>query len=103
MGGIGKTALALEIADRCISESLFDAVVWDQAPKKSQRPPTQQANGKGSMTFESVLDSIARQLGVLEVPRLNSPEKELRVKGLLQVHRVLIVLDNLETAKKIAR
>ena len=99
MGGIGKTALARETADRCVSENLFNMIVWDQAPKESQGLPTGKGKNKGTLTFETVLDSIARQLGALDVPRLKGPEKELRVKGLLQVQRVLIVLDNLETAK----
>jgi hypothetical protein len=99
MGGIGKTALARETADRCVSENLFNMIVWDQAPKESQGLPTGKGKDKGTLTFETVLDSIARQLGALDVPRLKGPEKELRVKGLLQVQRVLIVLDNLETAK----
>jgi hypothetical protein len=101
MGGIGKTSLAREVADRCTSEHLFDAIVWDQAPKESQEFPTGTAKVKGTLTFETVLDSIARQLGALDVPRLNGSEKEIRVKGLLQVQRVLIVLDNLETAKEV--
>ena len=100
MGGIGKTALAREIADRCSSENLFDTVVWDQAPKESQGLPTRKGKGKGTLTFETVLDSIARQLGALDVPPLKGPEKEIRIKGLLQARRVLIILDNLETAKE---
>jgi hypothetical protein len=100
MGGIGKTALAREIAERCTSEHLFDAIVWDQAPKESQGLPTGKGKGKGTLTFETVLDSIARQLGALDVPPLKSPDKEIRIKGLLQVRRVLIILDNLETAKE---
>jgi hypothetical protein len=99
MGGIGKTALARETADRCVSENLFNIIVWDQAPKESRGLPTGKGKDRGTLTFETVLDSIARQLGALDVPRLKGPEKELRVKGLLQVQRVLIVLDNLETAK----
>ena len=78
MGGIGKTSLAREVADRCTSEHLFDAIVWDQAPKESQEFPTGTAKVKGTLTFETVLDSIARQLGALDVPRLNGSEKEIR-------------------------
>ena len=100
MGGIGKTALAREIADKCMTEKLFSIVIWDQAPKKSQGLPAGRGKEKGTLTFETVLNSIARQLGALDVPRLKAAEKELRVKGLLQAHRTLVVLDNLETAKE---
>jgi hypothetical protein len=96
MGGIGKTALAREIAERSTSERLFDFIVWEQAPKETT------LSGRGrlsTLTCEGVLDAIARQLGSDEVPKLRGAEKESRIRGLLQKHRVLVVLDNLETAK----
>ncbi len=99
MNGIGKTALAREIADRCLAERLFDGVVWEQAPKE-QFARGEQGQGIGMLTYETALDSIARQLGALDVPRLKGTEKETRVRALLQAQRVLVVLDNLETAKE---
>lgn len=99
MGGIGKTALAREIAERAIAERLFDVAVWEQAPKD---PPAGVGRGKGigALTYESVLDSIARHLGAPDVPKLKKPEKEVRIRTLLQAQRVLVILDNLETAKQ---
>lgn len=99
MGGIGKTALALEVADRCLDKGLFDGVVWEQAPREEfiRAKPAKRAN---TLTFETVLDAIARQLGALDVPRLEGVEKEERVKALLRMQRVLVVLDNLETAQE---
>lgn len=99
MGGIGKTALAREVADRCLAERLFDVVVWEQAPKE-QFTGGDRGKGIGTLTYETALDSIARQLGALDVPRLKGTEKEGRVRALLQMQRVLAVLDNLETAKE---
>lgn len=99
MGGIGKTALAREVADRCLAERLFRIVVWEQAPRQ-QLSNREQAQGTGMLTYETVLDSIARHLGALDVPRLRGGEKEVRVRALLQAEPVLVVLDNLETAKE---
>ena len=99
MGGIGKTALAREVAERCQNERLFNSFVWIQAPKESFILSNGD-KGLGSLTFEAVLDNIARQLGALDIPKLKSAEKETRVKALLQSQRVLVVLDNLETAKE---
>jgi len=96
MGGIGKTALAREAADRCLAKRLFDVVVWEQASKEEFI----QRKDVGSFTFESALDAIARKLGALDVPQLKGAEKEARVRALLQSQRVLVVLDNLETAKE---
>ncbi|NER97705.1 MAG: hypothetical protein F6J86_28315 [Symploca sp. SIO1B1] len=97
MGGIGKTALAREVAELCIEENLFDLVVWEEAPKKEFTAGELKATTT-VLTFEGVLDAIGRQLGNLDVPKLNRTEKERRVKALLHKRRVLIVLDNLETA-----
>jgi len=99
MGGIGKTALAREVADRCLNERLFDAVVWESAPREEflggERPKR-----TGTLTFETALDAIGRQLGALDVPRLKGAEKEARVQALLRSQRVLVALDNLETARE---
>lgn len=99
MGGIGKTALAREIAGRVQAERLFDGVVWEQAAKEPLAPGDP-GRAISTLTFETALDSIARQLGAPDVPRLKGLEKEERVRALLQAQRVLVVLDNLETASE---
>jgi hypothetical protein len=96
MGGIGKTALAREIVDRCSSERLFDFFVWEQAPRETE---VGRRGRYATFTYENALDAIARQIGQSDVLRLRGEEKELRIRGLLQTRRVLVVLDNLETAK----
>lgn len=92
MEGIGKTALARDVAARCLEGGLFDALVWERAPSHD--------GGVGALTFESALDTVARQLGALDVPLLRAEEKEARVRALLRSQRVLVVLDNLERAKE---
>ncbi len=99
MGGIGKTALAREVTDRCLAEQQFDVAVWAQAPKE-EFIGLDRSKKSGSLTFETVLDAIARQLGALDVFKLKGIEKEARLRILLQMQRILIVLDNLETAKE---
>jgi len=99
MGGIGKTAVAREVVDCCLAERLFDVAVWEPAPRE-QPGLEDRGKGKGTLTYETTLDAIARQLGALGVLRLKGTEKETRVRALLQMQRVLVVLDNLETAKE---
>ncbi len=91
IGGIGKTALLYEVAQRVRKRHLFDAVVWIDAAGGSQHDAT-------TLTFSSVLNVLSRQLRVA-VP-LQSTDEELfaRLQALLRRHRVLLVLDNLETA-----
>lgn len=94
MGGIGKTALAREVVERCLAENLFDTVIWE--PKSSEiglrtmRP----------LTWNSLLEVIGRQLGAPDIQTLPRAEKEARLAALLQTRKVLLVLDNLETVAR---
>lgn len=90
MGGIGKTALAREVVDRCLSENLFDSVIWEPKPSEIEmrrlRP----------LTWVSLVTTIGSQLGAPDITALQPPEKEARLASLLETRRVLLVLDNLE-------
>ena len=97
IGGIGKTALAREIVDICRKENLFEIMIWEQAPKEQIRSGNQAI---GLLTFESVLDGIARQIGAMNVLQMKSSEKQEHIQSLTKNRRILVVLDNLETAKE---
>lgn len=97
IGGIGKTALAREIADLCQKENLFTLVIWEQAPKEQSRF---NVNAGGTLTFETVLDTIARQIGASDLIHMKMDEKVERIKALIKTKRLLLVLDNLETARE---
>lgn len=99
MGGIGKTALAREVTDRCLAEQMFEVAVWVQTPRE-EFIDLNRTKKTGTLTFEIALDIIARQLGAVDVFKLRGVEKEARLRTLLQTQRVLLVLDNLETAKE---
>lgn len=99
LGGIGKTALAREVVDCALAEQQFDLAVWVQAPREEFIDLTR-SKKTGTLTFDTVLDSIARQLGAVEVFKLSDKEKEARLRSLLQMQPMLVVLDNMETAKE---
>ena len=90
LGGIGKTALAREIAQRCLSTG-FEEVVWQTASitENSER-----------MTFESVLDAIAIQLNEPSLLKLKGEDRQIKTRELLSNRRALIVLDNMETSEE---
>lgn len=90
MGGIGKTALAREVAENSLSRD-FDEVVWLTA---STRESSEQ------MTFETVLDGISRQLNESSLLKLEGEARINKMREILNSKRVLIVLDNMETAKE---
>jgi hypothetical protein len=98
MGGIGKTALAAEVARQCLDEKLFETLVWVNALKREYPDAPQEESSV--LTFEMALNAIGSQLGDDEVPRLRSEEKHKRIQFLLHQQRVLVVLDNLELARE---
>lgn len=97
MGGIGKTALAVEIAERCLRDTLFEHIIWIQSPKSLSFIPRDQASMRG-LTYDKVLDTIAWQLGYPSIQSDDIQAKELRIRSLLEDLRTLVVLDNLESA-----
>jgi NB-ARC domain len=97
MGGIGKTSLAYEVGERCLSEHLCDEIVWMQS-SKSEPTSGKARNQSNTLAFDTALNTIGRQLRALEVARLDGAEKEARIRALLHARRVLLILDNLETA-----
>ena len=88
LGGNGKTSLAIEIA-RSFREIGFQNVVWQTASTKSRTTP---------MTFDTILDEIAKQLGKPELLTLKGEELERKTRERLSYAPVLVVLDNMETS-----
>lgn len=91
LGGIGKTALAREVVERCANEGLFDTVVWE--PKSSEIG----VQNSRSLSWATLIAAIGRQLGAPDMQALPQAERETRLAAMLQARKVLLVLDNLET------
>jgi LuxR family glucitol operon transcriptional activator len=99
LGGIGKTALAQEAADRSLSEGLFTGVVWESAKYEEFAAGEIISLDRSALTRESLFDAIGRQLGRSDIPKLKPDEKRAAVRELLRRDRYLIVVDNLETVE----
>lgn len=82
--GVGKTALALEVAHGLLSQKLFEGIIWVDA--KSQR-----------VTLEHLLDVIARD-AFHQFELANKPQgvKYQGVRKLLEGNRCLLILDSYE-------
>ena len=93
MGGIGKTALAHEVALRCVATKTFDAVYWitDDIPIDLQETPEH-------VSLEMIYNKLGRHLGHREFSSLSFAEKFKRLKTSLSSGKNLIVVDNLERA-----
>lgn len=93
-GGIGKTALSLDAAHRCQQRGLFASVIWLSVTRPSG--PLLQADT--SFTLETILDAIGAQSEGEAFADVSLAEKKQLAQAYLARHRVLLVLDNLETA-----
>jgi len=94
IGGIGKTALALEVAGECLRASkgeisadgipTFDGFIWTTAKDRE-------------LALNDVLDAIARTLDYPGIAQQPLEEKRESVRKLLQSKRYLLIVDNFET------
>jgi tetratricopeptide (TPR) repeat protein len=98
IGGVGKTALAIEAAYRAIDSGYFDIVIWTTAKKLSLYSVKSQLENPSLSTFSDLLDEIGINLN-LAVSKFNEEEKQKIILDHLrkQSENCLIVIDNLET------
>ncbi|MBU1878632.1 MAG: hypothetical protein KJ734_06760 [Chloroflexi bacterium] len=116
LGGLGKTALAHRLAAWAADQSHplagslqfrsgqaghgFADIAWETA--QQQRLATwseiERPRVRMFLTFESLLDSIAVQLGYAEIPRQPLARKQALLQTILKERPYLVVVDNLETA-----
>jgi LuxR family glucitol operon transcriptional activator len=104
IGGVGKSALALELAhryhenlDTMPAEERFEAIVWVSAKRTLL---TASGIKQRQQTFNT-LDDLFREIAtVLELPAIMQAEPEQRrglVERALTGQRTLLIVDNLET------
>ncbi|MFL5592418.1 MAG: helix-turn-helix domain-containing protein [Ktedonobacteraceae bacterium] len=98
LGGIGKTAFAVELARRAVRLQAFEGIVGESAKQDQLVDGEIIRLNEASLDFNSLLDAIARQLDHWEIPALLAEEKQHRLAQLLRQHPYLILVDNLESA-----
>lgn len=85
--GIGKTALALEVAHQCMRAERdtprFEAGVWTSAAQRA-------------LSLEDVLDTLARVWGYTGLSRRTLPEKRREILNLLQTRPTLLIVDSFD-------
>jgi len=95
MGGIGKTALAYAVMEQALAHRRFDGAVWI----REERSDVGSA-GQGGLTYAGALNAIGLGLGIREVTARSTAAAEDRIAALLRAQKILLVLDNLETASE---
>jgi len=99
IAGIGKTSLALEVANECLVASrsrcrddktrentlpIFDGFIWTTAKDRE-------------LKLRDILDEIARVMGYPGIIQQSFEEKRVSIQKLLSKSRCLLIIDNFET------
>ena len=97
LGGIGKTAIAYEVAEQVMQQGCFESLAWETARSEefvgvSVRPYREQL-----LDWPSILISITRQLGEDRLLAFPPDQLQLRLRDVLRQSGALLVLDNLES------
>jgi tetratricopeptide (TPR) repeat protein len=100
IGGIGKTALAIEAAYRCRDRGLFDAYVFVSAKSNRLDPQGIQELTPAAHTLETFLNETARALGQTGIAKMEEGQKASALLDHLRGTRALLIFDNLETLSK---
>jgi len=104
IGGIGKSALALEVAhhylhnyDRLPPEERFEAIVWTSAKASVLTADGIEPRRQITRTLADIYTTIALALEREDITRARPEEQDGLVTRALTQQRTLLVVDNLET------
>lgn len=98
IGGIGKTALAIEVAHICKERGLFDAFICVTAKRDRLKPTGIEEQTPAATSLDEFINESARELGQNSIVRLtNIREKQHALHDALRDRRALLIFDNLET------
>lgn len=107
IGGVGKTALILEVAQRCLRASqgeektthipIFDAIVFVSAKQQYLTGYGILLRQQKHRTLGDIFHEVAVVLDRPEITRITPEEQPDRVRNALARQRTLLIVDNLET------
>ena len=105
VGGVGKTALALDIANYYFynnnnlpADERFQAIVWFSAKETVLSGNKILPRWPSQKTIDDLYTTIAEVFNISEINENLSPEeKDRKIRQILKNQRTLLILDNLET------
>jgi tetratricopeptide (TPR) repeat protein len=100
VGGMGKSALAIEVSHRCIENDLFEAVIWISAQESILTLHGIEPIIPEAKTLSDILITIGTSLGNPTIGNLSLQEQVRRAYALLARQTTLLVLDNFESLSK---
>ncbi|HEX8181118.1 MAG TPA: tetratricopeptide repeat protein [Pyrinomonadaceae bacterium] len=100
IGGIGKSALAVEAAYRCKESGLFEAFIFVSAKQHILEPERIRELKPAARTLDEFLNESARVLDRTDIAQLAGDDRRRALLGALRELRALLIYDNLETLSK---
>lgn len=107
IGGVGKTALVLEVAYRCWRTStgevpnhkvsIFDAIIFVSAKQQYLTPDGILPRYKDQRTLRDIFREVAYTLNRFEITHTTPEDQPSRVREALTRQQTLLIVDNLET------
>jgi tetratricopeptide (TPR) repeat protein len=100
VGGVGKSALAIEVGYRSIENDLFDTVIWISAKESVLTLHGIEPVIPEAKTLSDILITIGTGLGNPTIGNLSIQDQIKRAYHLLSRRTTLLVLDNFESLSK---
>lgn len=104
IGGIGKSALALEVAHNCLQRAddlpianRFEAIIWTSAKQNVLTAEGIAKRAQSLRTLEDIYTTISITLEREDITRARPEEQSELVRRALARQRTLLFVDNLET------
>jgi tetratricopeptide (TPR) repeat protein len=100
IGGVGKSALAIEISYLCIENDLFASVIWISAKESILTLHGIEPVIPEAKTLSDILITIGTNLGNPTIGNLTIKDQIQRAYQLLSKQSTLLILDNFESLSK---
>jgi tetratricopeptide (TPR) repeat protein len=101
IGGIGKSALAIETSYLCIENDLFESVIWISAKESILTLHGIEPVIPEAKTLSDILITIGANLGNPTIGNLVIKDQIQRAYNLLSRRTTLLILDNFESLSKL--
>jgi tetratricopeptide (TPR) repeat protein len=100
IGGVGKSALAIEVSHRCVENELFESVIWISSKESILTLHGIEPIIPEAKSLSDILITIGTNLGNPTIGNLSIQDQIKRAYNLLARNTTLLVLDNFESLSK---
>jgi len=100
IGGVGKSALAIEVSHRCLEADLFESVIWISAKESILTLHGIEPIIPEAKSLSDILITIGTSLGNPTIGNLSIQDQIRRAYNLLARRTTLLILDNFESLSK---